>query len=448
MFENLSDKLQTVFSRLKGKGKLSEQDVNEAMREVRLALLEADVNFKVVKDFVARVREQAVGVEVLESLSPVQTVVKIVNDELISLLGGSDARLNFASKPPTIIMLCGLQGSGKTTTCAKLAHWMRRQGRNPLLAACDIYRPAAIKQLQILGEQLKVPVYSAAEGVDPPQISRDAVRYAAEHGCDVVILDTAGRLHVDEKMMQELHQVKQMVNPNETLLAVDAMTGQDAVTLAKQFHELLTVDGFIMTKLDGDARGGAALSIRQVTGVPIKFIGVGEKLDALESFHPDRMASRILGMGDVLSLIEKASEVIDQKKAMELEKRLRENRFDLNDFLEQMQQMRRMGPLDQLVKMIPGMGNIKGIEGGEQHLARQEALVRSMTLHEREDPSLLNGSRKRRISAGSGISVQEINQFLTQFDQMRQMIRQMTGMEGGLKKMKSKKGRMRMPFKR
>jgi len=445
MFESLSEKLQNVFARLRGKGRLSEQDVNEALREVRLVLLEADVNFKVVKDFVARVKERAVGTDVFESLSPVQTVIKIVNEELTALLGNTDSRLHFAPKPPTIIMLCGLQGSGKTTTCGKLAHWMRRQGRNPLLVACDIYRPAAIRQLEVLGEQLKMPTFTMGDRVPPPQIAQNAIRYADQNGHDVVILDTAGRLHIDEAMMRELEQVKAAAQPTETLLVVDAMTGQDAVHFALQFHEQLAVDGFIMTKLDGDARGGAALSIRSVTGVPIKFVGIGEKLDALESFHPDRMASRILGMGDVLSLIEKAEQALDEKKAAELERHLRENRFDLNDFLDQLQQIRRMGPLNQIIGMLPGMGHLKGVEVDEKQLARQEAIARSMTPDERSDPSLLNGSRKRRIALGSGVSVQEINQFLHQFEMMRQMIRQMLGSEGGFRK---KKGRFRIPFGR
>jgi signal recognition particle subunit SRP54 len=436
MFESLADKLQNVFSRLKGKGKLSEQDVNEALREVRLALLEADVNFKVVKDFIGRIKERAIGVEVLEGLNPVQAVVQIVNEELISLLGGADSRVQFAPRPPTIIMLCGLQGSGKTTTCGKLAHWMRRQGRIPLLVACDIYRPAAIKQLQVLGEQLKVPVFTMGDQVKPPEIARSAVRHADQNGNDVVILDTAGRLHIDEELMKELEQVKAAVQPTEILLVVDAMTGQDAVNFALQFHEQLAVDGFIMTKLDGDARGGAALSIRSVTGVPIKFVGVGEKLDALDSFHPDRMASRILGMGDVLSLIERVQETVDAKKAAEMERHLREGRFDLNDFLEQMQQMKRMGPLDQIMKMIPGMGQLKDVEIPEKQMKRQEALVQSMTAEERSDPTLLNGSRKRRIAMGAGVSVQEINEFLKQFEMMRQMIRQMTGGMGMKKKKK------------
>jgi signal recognition particle subunit SRP54 len=443
MFESLSDKLQGVFSRLRGKGKLTEQNVNEALREVRMALLEADVNYKVVKDFIARIRERAIGEEVLESLTPVQMVVKIVNEELVNLLGGANARLQFAPRPPTVVMLCGLQGSGKTTTCAKLAYWLRRQGRNPLLVACDIYRPAAVRQLETLGEQLKMPVFKMEDGSAPPRIATEATIHANRTGCDVVLLDTAGRLHIDEAMMRELEEIKRLAAPTEILLVVDAMTGQDAVNFATEFHSALAVDGFIMTKLDGDARGGAALSIRQVTGAPIKFIGVGEKIEALESFHPDRMASRILGMGDMLSLIEKASEQIDAKKAMEMEKRLRENRFDLNDFLDQLQQMRKMGPLDQLIGMIPGMSSLKGVQVDERQLARQEALVRSMTIEERSDPSILNGSRKKRIAMGSGVSVQDINQFLRSFEQMRQMIRQVTGGKGKLGK---KKRSMHLPF--
>ena len=443
MFESLSEKLQNVFSKLRGKGRLSEQDVSDALREVRLALLEADVNFKVVKELVGRIKDRAIGQDVMESLTPAQMVVKIVNEELVELLGGSDSRLDFAPRPPTIVMLCGLQGSGKTTTCAKLAHWMKRQGRNPLLVACDIYRPAAIKQLQVLGEQLKMPVFTLGDQVSATEIAKGAIREADRNGNDVVILDTAGRLHIDDAMMQELESVKAAVQPTETLLVVDAMTGQDAVNFALQFRERLDVDGFIMTKMDGDARGGAALSIRSVTGVPIKFVGVGEKLDALDGFHPDRMASRILGMGDVLSLIERAEEAIDQKKAAELERKLRENRFDLNDFLDQLQQMRRMGPLDQILGMIPGMGRMKDVQVDEKQLARHEALVRGMTQSEREEPAILNGSRKRRIALGSGVSVQEINEFLKQFETMRQMIRSMTGGRQGAG---GRRRRMQMPF--
>lgn len=434
VFESLSEKLQGVFARLRGSARLTEQDVAEALREVRIALLEADVHFRVVKEFLGRVKERAAGQEVLGTLTGAQTVIKIVHDELEQMLGGEATALAFAEKPPTVLMLCGLQGSGKTTTCAKLGAWMRRQGRNPLLVACDIYRPAAVKQLQVLGEQLKIPVYAGAVGEKPTAIAMAARRHASAHGNDVVILDTAGRLHIDDAMMQELEQIQSAVIPTETLLVVDAMTGQDAVNFAQEFGRRLSVNGLVMTKLDGDARGGAALSVRSVTGIPIKFVGVGEKLDALDSFHPDRMASRILGMGDVLSLIERAEQALDADKAAELERHLRENRFDLNDFLEQLQQMRRMGPLDSLVKMLPGMGHLRDVQVDERALARQEAIVRSMTPEERGDPSLLNGSRKRRVALGSGVTVAEVNQFLKQFESMRQMIRQMLGTEAALKK--------------
>jgi signal recognition particle subunit SRP54 len=447
MFESLSEKLQNVFSRLRGKGRLSEQDVNDALREVRLALLEADVNFKVVKDFIARIKERTVGQDVMESLTGAQTVIKVVHDELTALLGSENSRFNFAPKPPTVVMLCGLQGSGKTTTCGKLALWARKQGRNPLMVACDIYRPAAIKQLEVLGSQLNIAVFSQGDTVAPTQIAQNAMRHAAQNGHDVVLLDTAGRLHIDEAMMQELEKVRGAVSPHEVLLVVDAMTGQDAVNFAQEFHSRLAVDGLIMTKLDGDARGGAALSVRTVTGVPIKFMGVGEKLDALELFHPDRMASRILGMGDVLSLIEKAQDALDEKKAVELEQRLRENRFDLNDFLEQLQQMRRMGPLEQLIGLIPGMSQLKNVQVDEKQLGRFEAIVRSMTNEERSDPTIMNGSRKRRIALGSGVTVPEVNQFLQQFDMMRQMIKMMMGSEAAFKQ-KKKKGRIHLPFRR
>lgn len=443
MFESLTDKLQGVFSRLRGKGRLSEADVDEALREVRMALLEADVSFRVVKQFVARVRELAVGQDVFESLTGAQTVVKLVHDELAALLGGEAAPVRFAAQPPTVWMLCGLQGSGKTTTCGKLALWARRQGRRPMMVACDVYRPAAIRQLQVLGDQLQIPVFALTSGERPVEIARRAMEEARRGGHDVVLLDTAGRLHIDEGMMAELEQLRSAVPPSETLLVVDAMTGQDAVNFAQEFHKRLAVDGFIVAKLDGDARGGAALSIRSVTGVPIKLIGVGEKLDALEPFHPDRMASRILGMGDVLSLIEKAQEALDQKKAVELERRLRENRFDLNDFLDQVQQMRKLGPMEQILGMLPGMGKLKGLQVSEKEIGRIEAMVRSMTREERDDPTILNGSRKRRIAAGSGTTVQEINQFLNQFQAMRQMVKTMFGSEGALRR---KKRRMRMPF--
>jgi signal recognition particle subunit SRP54 len=435
MFESLSDKLQNVFKRLRGKGSLTEQDVNDALREVRLALLEADVNLRVVKDFIARLRERAIGVEVLEGLNPVQQVVKIVDEELTSLLGGDQAPLTFAAKPPTVIMLCGLQGAGKTTHAGKLAALLRKQGRNPLLVAADIYRPAAIRQLEVVGEQVKTPVFSLGDKVKPPEIARQALAQAVRNGNDVVLLDTAGRLQIDSALMEELRQVKAAVSPQEILLVVDAMTGQEAVNVAVGFHEALDISGVILTKLDGDARGGAALSVKGIVGKPIKFIGVGEKMDALEVFHPDRMASRILGMGDVLSLIEKAEAALDEKKAQEFEKRLRANKFDFEDYLEQMRQVRKLGPLDQLLGMIPGLSGQMGrlqpseMEMGEKQLRRVEAMICSMTTQERRNPNLINGSRRRRIAAGSGTSVQDVNRLLTQFEQMKKMMRGLT--QGG-----------------
>ena len=433
MFESLSEKLQSVFKRLRGKGTLSEQDVNDALREVRLVLLEADVNFRVVKDFIARVRERAVGREVLQSLTPVQQVVKIVREELTDLLGGGEPELKLAPKPPTVIMLAGLHGSGKTTTAAKLANVMRKQGRRPLLVAADVYRPAAIKQLQVLGEQLGIPVFTLGDRQDPVSIGKAAVSSAASNGLDVVILDTAGRLHIDEQMMDELVRVKSALSPQEVLLVVDAMTGQDAVNVAEQFNAALDVDGFVVTKLDSDARGGAALSMKAVTGKPIKLAGVGEKLDALEPFHPERMASRILGMGDVLSLIEKAEEALDEQKARELERKLRENKFDFEDYLDQLQEMRKMGPLDQLLGMIPGFNGkrMQGVEVDESQIAKVEAIIRSMTREERHHPEVLNGSRRRRIAQGSGTTVQEVNRLVKQFDQMRKMMRELADMEQG-----------------
>jgi signal recognition particle subunit SRP54 len=437
MFESLSDKLQTVFRNLNGKGRVSETDVNEAMREVRMALLEADVNFRVVKDFVARVKEKSVGVDVLESLSPAQQVVKIVNDELIALLGGAETQVNLAATPPTVIMLCGLQGSGKTTLCGKLASWYLKQGRSPLMVACDIYRPAAVKQLQVLGEQVKAPVFALPPELEksPPSIARQAIQQALENGNDIVLLDTAGRLAIDDELMDELGQMKAWVKPHEILLVVDAMVGQDAVNFAQQFNEKLSISGFVMTKMDGDTRGGAALSIREITGVPIKFLGTGEKLDALESFHADRLASRILGMGDILSLIEKAQEAVDEKKAAEIEKRLAENKFDLNDFLEQMQMMKKMGPLENIIKMLPGVGAAlpKDVQIDPKIMVRKEAIVQSMTPKERANPQLITGSRRRRIAGGCGQTVQEINQFLTEFEQMRKMMRMAMNQQPGAK---------------
>ena len=434
MFESLSDKLQSVFRNLSGKGKVSEGDVNEAMREVRLALLEADVNFKVVKEFVAKVKEKAIGVEVLESLSPAQQVIKIVNDEMVELLGGTQTGINLSPDPPTVIMLCGLQGAGKTTLSGKLAAWYKKQGRNPLMVACDIYRPAAVKQLQVLGGQINIPVFTLppGEGKSPPTIARAAIQHAKQSGNDIVILDTAGRLAIDEELMDELGQMKAWVKPDEILLVVDAMVGQDAVNFANEFNSKLGLTGFVMTKMDGDTRGGAAISIREVTGVPIKFLGTGEKLDALEPFYPDRLASRILGMGDILSLIERAQEAVDEKKAAELEKKLRESKFDLNDFLEQMQQMKKMGPLENILKMLPGVNSqmLDQVNIDPKLLARKEAIVQSMTQEERRNPAVINGPRRRRIAKGCGQSVQDVNQFLNEFEQMRKMIRSMMGPGG------------------
>jgi len=443
MFESLSEKLQSVFKKLRGKGTLSEQDVNEALREVRLVLLEADVNFRVVKDFISRVRERAVGQDVLGSLTPAQHVVKIVNEELIELLGGVDNSVKLSPKPPTILMMVGLHGAGKTTTCAKLANLMRKQGRKPLLAALDVYRPAAIKQLQVLGEQLGIPVFTLGDKQDPVDIAKAAVGSAASNGQDVIIFDTAGRLHIDEELMSELGRIRSAVSPTEILLVVDAMTGQDAVNVAEQFNQALEVDGFVVTKLDGDARGGAALSIKAVTGKPIKFAGVGEKLEALEPFHPERMASRILGMGDVLSLIEKAQTAVDAEKADELERKLRENRFDFDDYLDQLQQMRKMGPLDQILGMIPGFnaGKMRGVEIDESQVGKVEAMIRSMTKEERRHPDVLNGSRRRRVAIGSGTSIQDVNRLLNQFNQMKKMIRGLSEMEQG-----GKRGRPAIPF--
>lgn len=443
MFDSLSEKLQDVFKKLRGKGSLNEQDVSEALREVRLVLLEADVNFRVVKDFIARVKERAIGQEILQSLTPAQHVIKIVNEELIALLGGSETALKLSQKPPTIIMLAGLQGAGKTTTAGKLANLMRKQGRKPLLVAGDVYRPAAIKQLQVLGEQLGLPVFALGDRQNPVEIAKAAVGFAAANGQDVIILDTAGRLHIDEQLMTELTQIKATVNPTEILLVVDAMTGQDAVNVAEQFNAALEVSGFIVTKLDSDARGGAALSIKAVTGKPIKFAGMGEKMDALEPFYPDRMASRILGMGDVLSLIEKAEAAVDEKQAQELERKFRENKFDFEDYLGQIQQMRKMGPLDQILGMIPGLNakKMQDVEIDEGQINRVEAIIRSMTKEERHHPEILNASRKRRIARGSGTNIQEVNRLVNQFDQMKKMMRDMADMEQG-----GRKRRRSMPF--
>ena len=425
-FEGLSEKLNAAFKRLRGKGRLTEADVREAMREVRLALLEADVSYKVGKDFVAKVTERAVGSDVLESLTPAQQIIKIVDEELTVLMGGASAKLATASRPPTVIMMVGLQGAGKTTNGAKLAGYLRSQmGKRPLLVACDVYRPAAIKQLQVVGEQLNIPVFALGQ-VNPVQIAQHAVRHARDNGFDTVLLDTAGRLHIDEQLMEELKKIKAAVNPNEILLVVDAMTGQDAVNAATAFDDALGIDGVLLTKLDGDARGGAALSIRAATGKPIKFVGTGEKLDMIELFHPDRMASRILGMGDMLSLIEKAEKSFDEKKAAELEEKLKKNRFTLADYLEQMGQLRNMGDLSQIAAMMPGqMGKqMAGAQVDEKLLDRQEAIIRSMTLKERENPGILNASRKKRIAAGCGLEVADVNRLLKQYELMLQLTRQ------------------------
>ena len=425
-FENISDKLNSVFKRLRGKGRLTKADVKEAMREVRMALLEADVSYKVVKDFTARVTERASGADVLEALSPAQQVIKIVNEELCTLLGGSNAKINISSKLPSVVMLCGLQGAGKTTNGAKLAGYLRKQGKRPLLVACDVYRPAAIKQLETVGAQLEIPVFQQGQG-DPVEIAKAAIAHASKHGNDIVFLDTAGRLHIDEQLMDELRNIKAAVDPAEILLVVDAMTGQDAVHAATAFDEALGITGVMLTKLDGDARGGAALSIATVTGKPIKFI---------------RMASRILGMGDVLTLIEKAEQSFDEKKAMEAAEKLRQNRFTLNDYLDQMDQLKNMGDLGDLMAMVPGVDAkaLKGAQLDEKALNRQKAIIQSMTLKERENPAIINSSRKKRIAAGCGQTVVDVNRILKQYDAMNQMMRQFSGRK--LKKMQKKMGMM------
>ena len=423
-FESLTEKLAATFKRLRGKGRLSESDVKQAMKEIKMALLEADVNFKVVKNFIASVSERAVGTDVMESLTPAQMIVKIVNEELTALMGGGDSKLKISSTPPTVVMLVGLQGAGKTTNGAKLAGLMKKQGKRPLLVACDIYRPAAIQQLEVVGGQLDIPVFQMGQA-NPVDIAKAAVEHARRHGNDMVFLDTAGRLHVDEQLMDELRSIKAAVNPTEILLVVDAMIGQDAVTAAKAFDDALDIDGVMLTKLDGDARGGAALSIRAVTGKPIKFAGTGEKLDNIEVFHPDRMASRILGMGDVLSLIEKAEQNLDAKKAAEQLERMRKNKFTLSDFYDQLTQLKNMGDLQDIASMIPGMGGKKmDLTVDEKGLARTEAIIQSMTPYERENPSVLNSSRKKRIAAGSGTQVVDVNRLLKQFESIQQLTRQ------------------------
>ena len=433
-FEGLSEKLNAVFKSLKGKGRLTEADVRNGMREVRLALLEADVSYKVVKDFVAQVTERCVGSDVLDSLTPAQQIIKIVNEELTKLMGSTNARLNTANRGPTVVMMVGLQGAGKTTNGAKLAGLMRRQfGKRPLLAACDVYRPAAINQLQVVGKQLDIPVFEMGQ-IDPVTIAREAVKYAADHGNDMVFLDTAGRLHIDEALMDELRNIKAAVKPNEILLVVDAMTGQDAVNAAKAFDDALGIDGVLLTKLDGDARGGAALSIRATTGKPIKFIGTGEKLDMIELFHPDRMASRILGMGDMLSFIEKAEQQYDEKQAKKLEEKLRKNRLTLSDYLDQLEQLQNMGDLSQIASMLPG-NMAKGFDPDQidpKQFARTKAIIQSMTLQERENPQILNASRKRRIAAGCGQQVSDVNRLLKGFETMQQMTKALTRGKRGM----------------
>ncbi|EQK43748.1 MULTISPECIES: signal recognition particle protein [Paraclostridium] len=447
IFEGLADKLQGALGKLKSKGKLTEKDVKDAMREVKLALLEADVNFKVVKDFVKKVQERAVGQDVMESLTPAQHVIKIVNEELTSLMGDVQSKIMISPKPPTVIMMVGLQGAGKTTTSGKLGGYFKKQGKKPLLVACDIYRPAAIKQLQVVGEKLDIPVFSMGDKESPVNIAKAGYNHAVKNNHDLVIIDTAGRLHIDETLMEELQNIKSEVKPHEILLVVDSMTGQDAVNVAQSFNDALGVDGVVLTKLDGDTRGGAALSIRAVTQKPIKFIGMGEKLDDLEPFHPDRMASRILGMGDILSLIEKAQENIDLEKAKELESKIKKQDLDFEDFLEQMEQIQKMGPLNKVIEMIPGMGQVKDqlgdIDMNNKEIVRTKAIVQSMTIEERRNPSILNASRKKRIARGSGTSVQDVNRLIKQFDEMKKMMKMFTGTQ---KSMKKRGGFAGLPF--
>ena len=449
MFQSLGDKLAGAFKKFRSKGKLTEADVKVGMREIKLALLEADVNFKVVKDFVNTVSARAVGSDVLESLMPAQQIVKIVNEELTNLMGGSQSKLTISPKPPTVIMMVGLQGAGKTTHAAKLAGLYKSQGKNPLLVACDVYRPAAIKQLEIVGETLGIPVFSMGTDVSPVKIAKEGLKFAEKKGHDMVFIDTAGRLHIDEQLMEELRSIKAEVAPTEILLTVDAMIGQDAVNVAESFNQLLDVTGVVLTKLDGDTRGGAALSIRYVTGKPIKFIGVGEKLDAIEPFHPDRMANRILGMGDVLTLIDKAQAQFDEKKAAELEQKIRQSTFTLDDYLAQFEQIKSMGNLDQLAGMIPGMkpGALKDAQVDEKALARQQAIILSMTPAEREKPEqLLNASRKKRIAAGSGTTVEEVNRLLKQFEQIKKLMKQFADMGRSGGKRGRGMGKMKLPF--
>lgn len=447
MFESLGEKLNNAFGKFRNKGKLTEADVKAGMREIKLALLEADVNFKVVRDFIKIVSERAVGSEVLESLLPAQQIVKIVNEELTRLMGGSQSKLTIASQPPTVIMMVGLQGAGKTTHAGKLAGLYRKQGKKPLLVACDVYRPAAIKQLQVVGEKLEIPVFSMGDKVDPVKIAEEGVKHAIQKGYDMVFIDTAGRLQIDELLMDELKNIKAAVKPSEILLTVDSMIGQESVNVAQTFNDLLDITGVILTKLDGDTRGGAALSIRYVTGKPIKFVGTGEKLDTIEPFYPDRMASRILGMGDVLTLIDKAQAAYDEKQAAQLEQKLRQQAFTLDDYLDQLAQLKKMGNLDQLVGMMPGVkpGALKDVKVDEKMMAHTEAIIKSMTKREREKPDIINSSRKKRIAAGSGTSVEEVNKLLKQFEQMTKMMKQFSDM-GRTKQGKKMLGRMKLPF--
>ncbi len=449
MFQSLTDKLASAFKRFRNKGKLTEADVREGMREIKLALLEADVNFKVVKEFVKAVTERAVGAQVLESLLPEQQIVKIVNEELIHLMGDEAAKLEIAPKPPTVIMMVGLQGAGKTTHCGKIAGMYKKKGKNPLLVACDVYRPAAIDQLKVVGEGLGIPVFSMGNKLSPVEIAKAGVEHAKKNGNDMVFIDTAGRLHIDDELMAELEKIKKHTSPTEILLVIDAMLGQDAVNVADSFNSRLDITGVVLTKMDGDTRGGAALSVRYVTGKPIKFIGTGEKMDAIELFHPDRLASRILGMGDVLSLIEKAEAAFDEKNAKELEKKMREATFTLEDFLVQMKQLKKMGNIEQIIGMIPGMnaGALKGASFDEKQMERTEAIILSMTKKEREKPDIINGSRRRRIANGSGTSVEDVNKLLKQFEQMKKMMKQLTGgKHKGFGGMMGMPGRMKFPF--
>lgn len=452
IFENLADRLQETFKKLRGHGKLTADDVNATMREIRIALLEADVNFKVVKDFIKKIKERAVGQEVLESLTPAQAVIKIVNEELTALMGQTQSHINISPKAPTIIMMVGLQGAGKTTSAGKLGLMFKKQGKHPLMVAADIYRPAAIKQLQVLGSQIDIPVFAKEDCKDAVRIANEAIDYAKSHANDIVIIDTAGRLHIDENLMQELKSIKEDVKPHEILLVVDAMTGQDAVNVAESFNNDLGLDGVILTKMDGDARGGAALSVKAVTGCPIKFVGAGEKLEALEPFYPDRMASRILGMGDVLTLIEKAQTAFDAEEAKKIEKAFRKNEFTLDDFLSQLNQVRKLGSFENILGMIPGMGGLKkklgdvDIDMNGKEIKHIEAIIRAMTPEEKRNTKIINGSRRKRIAMGSGTKVQEVNKLLKQFDEMKKMMKKMSNMKQLNKKGKKGKGGFKLPF--